>query len=41
MADEQHMLERHNNIWQGFCRLLTWSMIGVIVTLVLMWVFLV
>lgn len=41
MVDEVQLLERHQKIWRGFCRLLTWSLIGVVVTLVLMWIFLV
>lgn len=41
MADEQQMLQRHRQIWSGFCSLLTWSLIGVVITLVLMWIFLI
>jgi hypothetical protein len=41
MVDEQQMLQRHMKIWGGFCKLLTWSLIGVIVTLVLMAIFLI
>ena len=41
MTDEQQLLRRHTKTWQGFCRLLTWSLIGVVVTLILMWIFLV
>ena len=41
MVDEQQLLERHSRIWNSFCKLLTWSLIGVIITLVLMWIFLI
>jgi hypothetical protein len=41
MTDEQQMLERHTKVWHGFCRLLTWSLAAVVVTLTLMWLFLI
>jgi hypothetical protein len=41
MADEQQLLQRHQQIWGGFCKLLTWSLIGIIAVLVLMWIFLI
>ncbi len=41
MVDGQQMLERHTKIWHGFCRLLTWSLIGIVIVLVLMGVFLI
>jgi len=39
MAQDQ-MLEQHRRQWHGFVKLLTWSVIGVIVVLVGMAIFL-
>ena len=41
MVDEQQLLQKHARTWAGFCKLLTWSSIGIAITLVLMWIFLV
>ncbi|MEK9660188.1 MAG: aa3-type cytochrome c oxidase subunit IV [Alphaproteobacteria bacterium] len=41
MSDEQQLLARHQQVWAGFCKLLTWSLIGVVVLLILMWIFLI
>jgi tetrahydromethanopterin S-methyltransferase subunit F len=41
MVDEKQLLQRNEKVWAGFCKLLTWSLIGVIVTLVLMAIFLI
>ena len=40
MSDDQ-MLRDHQQSWQGFCKLLLYSIIAIAVTLALMFVFLV
>ena len=34
MADEQQMLRDHQKSWHGFTRLMLWSIIGIVATLV-------
>ena len=34
MADEQQMLRDHQKTWHGFTRLMLWSIIGIVVTLI-------
>ncbi len=41
MADDSQMLRDHQQSWNGFCKLMTYSSIGVIITLALMGIFLV
>ena len=36
MADEEQMLREHRDTWTGFCRLITWSLVAIIVVLLLM-----
>ncbi|MDH3475642.1 MAG: aa3-type cytochrome c oxidase subunit IV [Rhodospirillales bacterium] len=40
MSDDQ-MLHEHQQTWRGFCKLLAWSIAGIVVTLALMGIFLV
>ena len=40
MSDDQ-MLREHRQTWHGFCRLLIWSVLVILVTLSLMGIFLV
>ncbi len=40
MSDDQ-MLHEHQQTWHGFCKLLIWSIAGIVVTLSLMGIFLV
>lgn len=39
MADDQ-LLEEHRQTWHGFIRLMTWSLVGTVIILVLMALFL-
>lgn len=39
MADDQ-MLKEHQQTWNGFCRLLLWSVVAIVITLALMAAFL-
>lgn len=39
MADD-HMLEDHRNAWHGFVKLITYSSVATVVTLLLMAIFL-
>jgi hypothetical protein len=39
MADDQ-MLSEHRQTWIGFCRLLFWSIVAIVITLALMAMFL-
>ena len=40
MSDDQ-MQREHQQTWQGFCRLLIWSVLVILVTLSMMGIFLV
>ena len=40
MADDQQMLFEHRQTWSGFCSLLRWSIIAIVITLLLMAAFL-
>jgi hypothetical protein len=40
MSDDQ-MLHEHQQTWRGFCRLMVWSVVAIVVTLALMGIFLV
>lgn len=41
MAEDFLEMERtHRRQWEAFCRLLTWSVIGILITLALMAIFL-
>jgi hypothetical protein len=39
MADDQ-MLQEHRQTWNGFCRLMLWSIVAIVITLSLMAMFL-
>jgi hypothetical protein len=39
MADDQ-MLQEHRQTWIGFCRLMLWSIVAIVITLALMAMFL-
>jgi len=41
MTTEQHDLRPHTNTWEMFQKLWTWSSAFILVTLALMWIFLV
>ena len=36
MADEEQMLRDHKAAWSGFCRVITWSVVVIVITLLLM-----
>ncbi len=40
MSDDQ-MLHEHQQTWRDFCKILTWSTVCAVVTLILMGIFLV
>ncbi len=40
MSDDQQMMQEHQATWTAFCRLVTWSIVGIVITLALMAIFL-
>ena len=36
MADDDNMLREHKSTWVGFCRLMTWSLVAIVIVLLLM-----
>ena len=36
MVDDQQLLREHQQTWIGFCALVKWSLIAIVITLLLM-----